>query len=121
MTSWLALALVLSIDPVGSGAGLAACVGDCDGDGIVGVDENVIGIGIALGQIALSRCEEIDRNGDRRVGIDELVSSVDSSVNTCEPSGGGLSLEPVGGEFRVNVDTLGVRGRAQVAMVDDRD
>jgi hypothetical protein len=118
MISWLALALVLSIDPFGSGAGRAACVGDCDGDGTVGVDEAVIGVGIALGHIALSRCDELDRNGDRTIGIDELVAAVDASVNTCEPSAGGLRLEPVGGEFRVNAATTGLRGQSQVAMDD---
>ena len=68
-----------------------------------------------------SRCRaaQFDRNGDGTIGIDELVASVDSNVNTCEPSAGGLRLEPVGGEFRLNTAATGSRGRAQVAMDDE--
>ena len=56
MISGLILAFVLSFVPTGAGAGRAPCVGDCDENGTVDVGENVLGIGIALGQAALPRC-----------------------------------------------------------------
>lgn len=92
MISGLILAFVLSLVPSGAGAGRAPCVGDCDENGTVDVGENVLGIGIALGQAALPRCPQLDRNGDRAIGIDELIASVDSSVHSCEPSPAGPRL-----------------------------
>ena len=37
-----------------------ACVGDCNGNGSVSVDELVKGVNVALGSLALQACEAID-------------------------------------------------------------
>lgn len=62
-----------------------ACVGDCNGDANLTVDEIVRGIRIALGLAGTEDCDDFDRNADRRVSIDELVRGVRAAVNGCAP------------------------------------
>jgi cysteine-rich repeat protein len=59
------------------------CTGDCDGDGVVGIDEVVQGIRIALLAAPLSLCEAIDASRDGSLSIDELVLAVDATLNGC--------------------------------------
>ncbi len=59
------------------------CVGDCDHDGKVSVDELIRGIYIALDILPLSDCEAFDRGGDGVVTIDDLVQAIDGSINGC--------------------------------------
>ena len=61
----------------------AACVGDCDGDGAVAVDELVRAVAIALGNEPTSACASIDANGDGVVTIDELLAAVAHSMDGC--------------------------------------
>jgi hypothetical protein len=60
-----------------------ACPGDCNEDGIVTVDELVRGVGVALGDLALSACPALDLNGNGDVTIDELVNAVNGALNGC--------------------------------------
>ena len=64
-------------------AGAAACVGDCDGDGFVTVNEIITGVNIALGSEPLSACPSYDRNGDGLVTIDELLTAVNFAATSC--------------------------------------
>jgi hypothetical protein len=50
------------------------CVGDCSGDGIIVVNELIIGVNLAQDPTAVLRA--FDRNGDQVVSIDELVVAV---------------------------------------------
>ncbi|MBI3782181.1 MAG: hypothetical protein HY270_02150 [Deltaproteobacteria bacterium] len=61
----------------------AVCVGDCNGDGEVTVDELITGVNIALGSANLSACAVFDANGDGEVTIDEILSAVNSALNGC--------------------------------------
>lgn len=47
--------------------------GDCNRDGRITVDEVVVGLDIALGARSLASCPSLDRDGDGRVMIDEIV------------------------------------------------
>ena len=47
------------------GTPVVACVGDCNGDGMVSVDEMVEGVRISLGEAPLSQCPAFDANGKR--------------------------------------------------------
>ena len=60
-----------------------ACVGDCDGDGQVTVDEIITGVNIALGTRPLSDCRVFDRNGSGEVEIDELIAAVGFALGGC--------------------------------------
>ncbi len=58
---------------------LAATVdelGDCNGDGVVTVDELVLGVRIGLGEAEVRACPELDANEDGAVTVDELVQAV---------------------------------------------
>lgn len=47
--------------------------GFCTGEGNVTVADLVLGVRIALGDAPLTDCPTLDRNGDRRISIDELI------------------------------------------------
>jgi hypothetical protein len=64
----------------------AECVGDCDGDGEVGINELIMMVNIALGNMDLSMCD-MDTNGDGELGIAELVSGTISSLDGCATVG----------------------------------
>jgi hypothetical protein len=58
----------------------AACVGDCDGNGAVTIDEIVKGLSIDLGTVPLSSCPNFDRNNDGRVDVDEMLAAVNVAL-----------------------------------------
>jgi hypothetical protein len=64
----------------------AACTGDCNGNGIVSVDELLAGVNIALGVAPLSACASFDTNNDRRVTVDELLAAVNFALTGCAPT-----------------------------------
>ena len=61
----------------------AACDGDCDYDGGVTVDEVIRGVSIALGTESIEQCTVIDRNADRQVTVDEIVSALTAALDGC--------------------------------------
>jgi hypothetical protein len=73
-----ALAFVLA-----SRTGAATCVGDCDGDGKVGVAELIVGVRISLGEIPLSQCVAFDATPDGTLRIEELVLAVNAALSGC--------------------------------------
>ena len=62
---------------------ISDCVGDCNGNFRVTVDELVKGVGMTLGNQEVSACPLFDRNGDGRVTIDELVAAVTRALGNC--------------------------------------
>ena len=64
-------------------ATIIACVGDCDGDGIVRVDELIRGVSIGLSSLPVSACPAMDRNGSGEVTIDELIAALDNALDGC--------------------------------------
>lgn len=59
------------------------CIGDCNGDRRVTIEELVRGVNIALGGVALAQCRAIDAGGDGRVTIDELIAAVRAALEGC--------------------------------------
>jgi DNA-binding beta-propeller fold protein YncE len=74
----VAVGVVLAPVPVHA----AVCGGDCDGDGVVAVEEVVRGIGMALGDRAT--CAGFDSGA---VSIAALVRAVNNALNGCGPIG----------------------------------
>jgi hypothetical protein len=68
----------------GGGPDEPICVGDCNGDGRISIDELVKGVNIALGA-PLDLCPDFDRNDDGMVDIAELTDSVLGSLIGCIP------------------------------------
>jgi hypothetical protein len=62
---------------------LAPCVGDCNKNGAVTIDELVLGINIGLGIDAVSACPAADANSDETVDVSEAVTAVSNSINAC--------------------------------------
>jgi sulfur-oxidizing protein SoxB len=65
---------------------LGACIGDCNANGIVTVEEAVLAVDRALRGGLLGRCERSDRDQDGVITIDELVAAVGSALNGCPPA-----------------------------------
>lgn len=63
--------------------GASGCLGDCDGDGVVVVNELVLMVNIALGNAPASVCLAGDRNHDGAITIDENVTAVDNALSGC--------------------------------------
>ncbi len=79
---------VAAVSQDGDGAGIfaqryAVCAGDCDGDGVVRVDELIRGLSIALGLAPATTCAALQSNLDGAVTIDELIAAVQSAVEGC--------------------------------------
>ena len=66
-----------------AGAAAPACVGDCAGDGMVTIEDLIIGVNIALGSRAVSACKAMDSDGGGTVTVDELIRAVDAALNGC--------------------------------------
>ena len=83
--SWRQLPAVLAITLVllRPAAGGAACVGDCNKDGIVTVEEVLQGVNMALGSTLDTDCAAIDANGNGTVTIDELLAAVHNALSGC--------------------------------------
>lgn len=63
--------------------GLCSCVGDCNCDGEVTIDELITMVGIALGDLNPVRCLMGDANLDGEITIDEIVTAVVNALNGC--------------------------------------
>ena len=65
------------------GKSVVQCVGDCDGNGRLTVEELVTGVGIALGNLVLDQCSSFDADNDKHVAVHELVRAVDDALYGC--------------------------------------
>jgi len=59
------------------------CVGDCDGNHRVSVEEIVIGVNIALGLLESGACSAMNCNDDGPVTVDCLVKAVNNALEGC--------------------------------------
>jgi hypothetical protein len=78
----VAIALVPSAGESVRGV-VAACAGDCDGDGVISVAELIAAVNIALADGPVTQCSAVDQNGDGVVSVDELVGAVQSGLSGC--------------------------------------
>ncbi len=70
-----------------AGGAAAQCVGDCDGDGRVGIGELITGVAIALGDRELAECPVFDSDGSATVGVGELIQAVGNALESCPSQG----------------------------------
>ena len=59
------------------------CLGDCDGDRSVSINELVLAVNIASGSSPVSECPAADRSRDGQVTVDEVVACVTSALVGC--------------------------------------
>jgi hypothetical protein len=62
---------------------VAPCTGDCNGDGVVKVNELVLGVGISLGNTPLAQCDAFDEDDSTDIMISELMTGVNAALNGC--------------------------------------
>lgn len=60
-----------------------ACVGDCDADGTVRVDELLLGVNALLGLRDAASCASFDADGSGQVEVAELILAVNAVLNGC--------------------------------------
>jgi hypothetical protein len=60
-----------------------SCAADCDGSGVVSINELIRAVNIALGTQDVSACPAADRNGNGSVAINELISGVNAALDGC--------------------------------------
>jgi len=65
----------------------ATCGGDCNGNGVVSIDELIRMVNIALGEVAVTVCAAGDANGDGAITISEIVSAVGNALDGCQATG----------------------------------
>jgi len=63
---------------------LPACVGDCNRNGVVTINELITGVSIGLDTAPINRCYALDRDRSKTVQIDELISSTGNALEGCE-------------------------------------
>jgi hypothetical protein len=90
LRKWLGVSVASTVGALLIGATAAGradagpgCACDCDGDGHVTVEELVVAVNIALGQLPLAACPAADRNGDSLVTVDEIVIAVSAALQGC--------------------------------------
>jgi len=59
------------------------CVGDCNSDHLVTVDELLTMVKIALGNTAVSTCAAGDANHDNQITLDEILAAVSHALHGC--------------------------------------
>lgn len=60
-----------------------ACIGNCNEDAVVAVNELIAGVNIALGNAAVSTCPAFDRNHNGMVEVSELIAGVNNLLYGC--------------------------------------
>jgi hypothetical protein len=81
-----------SLTPTGTstatptGTAAPACVGDCDGNRRVTVDELVLGVNISLERQSLDLCRPFDPSLNGKVEVNELIQGVNNSLGACPGS-----------------------------------
>ena len=61
----------------------AVCVGDCDGNRKVSVNELVTGVNIALGALPVEQCAALDCESNGHVPVNCLVQGVNDALRAC--------------------------------------
>ncbi len=62
---------------------ISLCVGDCDGDGLVTINEIIVMVNIALGNLPVSACLAGDANNDLTIDVSEIILAVLNALNGC--------------------------------------
>lgn len=76
--------------PTGTPDAGQPCVGDCNEDGLVIVNELLIAVRIALEEMELSLCPIADADGDEAVRIPDLITAIGHALNGCPGTAGPL-------------------------------
>src|SRR5262245_10385046 len=83
----------------GAWAQAGTCVGDCDHDGTITVDELIAAVNVVLGTLPADRCPAFGAGGE--VTIAELTLAVNNALAGCTAAG---NRAPTAGALSFNAD-----------------
>ena len=126
--------LLATVWLIGLAPAFAQCVGDCDENHLVAVNELIAGVNMALQRATATDCPSLDTDGDARVAINELIGAVNNALRGCgfagrytapvdiDGSGGAVDLLAAGdGTVRgtVTIGTAAARPALLISTVVD--
>jgi len=76
------LGVCVLLGPVRRAPAVIQCVGDCDADGTVRIDELLTGVQIALGAQPLDACAGLDQES-RQVGVPDIMLAIANALGGC--------------------------------------
>jgi hypothetical protein len=77
------VATATTTQPPPTATPVQGCVGDCNGDSQVTVDEIVTMVNIALGSSPVSGCPAGDSDGSGSITVDEILTAIQNALNGC--------------------------------------
>jgi sugar lactone lactonase YvrE len=75
--------LIVAAGAIVSSPAARACPCDCNGDGVVTVNELVQGVNILLGNLPVTQCRAADATGSGMVTVADLVAAVQATLHGC--------------------------------------
>ena len=75
-------------------AAAQGCVGDCNGDQMVNINEIITMVNIALGSADISNCTAGDLDGDGQISISEIIAAVHDILNAAQIDKQGTCMIP---------------------------
>jgi hypothetical protein len=103
----LAIGAVTLFGLVASASAQTPCVGDCNGDGMVSINELILGVNIALGLQPPSACPAF-QNAQGVVDIAQLIKGVNNALNGCPSGNPTPTPTPTTGTDRIYVVDPGI-------------
>jgi hypothetical protein len=106
--SFLIVTLTLSVFWAGSSTSNGAwaqagtCVGDCNHDDRITVNEIITGVNVILGTLPLETCPALDRGADGTVTVGDLIVVVNNALAGCGSTG---NHAPQASDVSFNADT----------------
>ena len=92
------------------------CIGDCDGDGVVRIDELVTGVAAALAD-DVAACPAFDADADARIAIDELIAAIGAALSGCQGQAGANFGSVISSESGSNTTRTGIPMRTACASM----
>ncbi|HER19811.1 MAG TPA: hypothetical protein ENO14_02065, partial [Chromatiales bacterium] len=81
--NWAMVVLTVFLAAGGRVAAQPPCVGDCNGNGAVAINELIVGVNIALGNFSVDQCPSFDSNWNGAVAVNELIQAVNAALGGC--------------------------------------
>lgn len=87
MTAWCWIGVAQGLTPTPTPTATPfPCVGDCNQDGQVRIDDLLTMVGIALDGVGASACRGGDRDGNGAIEINEIIDAVNAALRGCSAS-----------------------------------
>ncbi len=72
-------------------SGPPTCIGDCNGNGAISINELIRSVSIAVGNTPVSDCPPVDSDSDGVVTVSEIIAAVGNALGGCPAAPASLS------------------------------